>query len=162
MDDFTILLVDDERPQGEILSGHLRKHRYTVLESSLFKYAREHGRKRLSYSKEARDLLLRYEYPGNVRELQNIVQRAEILSRRDIITVDDLPRSLRQQPCESGLTHADTSSTLPARIEQIEEEMILDALRAHSGNQSQAARQLGISERNLRCRLKKWRIKPPM
>ena len=78
----------------------LRKRRQDIsllLEHFLHFYAKENKRKKLTFSKEAWNLLNRYDYPGNVRELQNIVQRSVILSRRETITSDDLPLILKQQ-----------------------------------------------------------------
>jgi two-component system NtrC family response regulator len=131
----------------------------SLLEHFLTVYAKENRRKKLSFSKEAWELLIRYEYPGNVRELQNIVQRAVILSRRDTITTNELPFVLKKQPNESNIPSKNSTQTLPEQVDQLEKELIFDALRIHQGNQSKAAKQLGISERNLRYRLKKWGVK---
>ncbi len=138
----------------------LRKRREDIpalLDHFLAAFAKEHARRKLAFSREAWDLLLRYDYPGNIRELQNIVQRAVLLSRRETITTDELPPSVRQEISEAGLPP--DVSTLPQQVERLEKELILEALRRSTGNQSQAAKQLGIPERNLRYRLKKWKIK---
>jgi DNA-binding NtrC family response regulator len=140
----------------------LRKRRQDIaplLEFFLNLYAKENKRKKLSFSKEAWDVLLRYDYPGNVRELQNILQRAVILSRKEIITTDDLPAVLKQAPSESELPAERKQQSLTDQVERLEKEMVFEALRVHNGNQSKAAKQLGISERNLRYRLHKWGVK---
>jgi two-component system NtrC family response regulator len=131
----------------------------TLLEHFLNLYTKENRRKKLSFSKEAWDLLIRYEYPGNVRELQNIIQRAVILSRRDTITTNELPLVLKKQPDESTISSKNSTQTLPEKVNHLEKELVFDALQIHQGNQSKAAKQLGISERNLRYRLKKWGVK---
>lgn len=131
-----------------------------LLEHYLRLHATEHNRPGLRFSIEAQDLLLRHSYPGNVRELENIVQRAVILSRGDVITTEDLPRTL--MPSTLDVQQApQPGETLPEQVERLEKQLVLDALQASGGNQSKAAGALGISERNLRYRLQKWGIKTP-
>ncbi len=137
----------------------LRKRREDIpalLDHFLALFTKEQRRKNVTFSREAWDVLLRYDYPGNIRELQNIVQRAILLSRRETITTEELPPSVRQSISEAVLPP--DASTLPQRVERLEKEMILEALRRTNGNQSQAAKQLGLPERNLRYRLKKWKM----
>jgi two-component system NtrC family response regulator len=101
-------------------------------------------------TREARDILLRYDYPGNVRELENLVERAVVLTRDDVIGVADLPVTLRDpapEPERAGLE---------AAVEALERRMIGDALARAGGVQTRAADRLGISERVLRYKLKKY------
>jgi two-component system NtrC family response regulator len=109
------------------------------------------------FSSEAMDLLVRYDYPGNVRELENIVQRALVLARGDAVTRHDLPDSVREGFSEGGL-FPENPLSLPAQVAELERKMIEDALEEESGNQSRAADRLGISERTLRYKLSKIRI----
>lgn len=97
---------------------------------------------------------MKYDYPGNVRELENIVQRAVVLARSDTITTGDLA------PHVLGLKHeVEETGTLVQRVESLEKRLIRDALEESGGNQSEAARSLGITERNLRYKMKKFRMK---
>jgi DNA-binding NtrC family response regulator len=140
----------------------LRRRREDVaplLEYYLHRFAKENKRKKISFSKEAWDDLLRYDYPGNVRELENIVQRSVIMSRGEYITTEDLPQLFRSPIKEVSLPRSKTDSSLTEQVEQLEKDMIFEALSIHKNNQSKAAKQLGISERNLRYKLKKWRVK---
>jgi DNA-binding NtrC family response regulator len=130
-----------------------------TLEHYLAHYAREHQRKSMSFSKEAWELLLRYDYPGNVRELENIVQRAVIMARRDVITTVEIPAAVKGLVNESTKDVSGAPKDLPSAVEKLEKELVLESLRVRGGNQSQAARDLGISERNLRYRLKKWGVR---
>lgn len=130
-----------------------------LLEHALTTFAKEHKRKKLQFSKEAWELLLRYDYPGNVRELENIVQRSVIMSRGEHITSDDLPHVLRSSRTESSPSAHLPQRTFDEQVEDLEKELIFEALRTHHGNQSKAAAHLGLSERNLRYRLKKWGVK---
>ena len=123
------------------------------------RFATENSRTPITWSREAWELLVHYHYPGNVRELENIVQRAVILARGDVITTDDLPAAMKTLQPESAADRSDDITDLPGKVERLEKELVLEALRQNDGNQSRAAGQLGLSERNLRYRLKKWGIK---
>lgn len=128
-----------------------------LLDHFLRRFAGEYKRKHLAFSKEAWELLVRYDYPGNVRELENIVQRSVILSRGEIIAVEDLPAALRTAPREP-LRETDSGS-FDEQVEKLEQQLIFDALRISGNNQSKAAEKIGISERTLRYKLKKWGVK---
>ena len=111
-----------------------------------------------SVSREALDLLVRYDYPGNVRELENIVQGSLVLARGAQITTDDLSPTVLGATVEpSAATTLGSEATLPARVAALEQAAIEEALSAEAGNQSRAARLLGISERALRYKLAKFR-----
>jgi DNA-binding NtrC family response regulator len=103
------------------------------------------------FTQEARELLLRYDYPGNVRELENIVERAVVLTRDDAIGRSDLPLSTRTlEETESA------EKSMPAAVKGVERRMIREALVRSGGVQTRAAEMLGISERALRYKLKKY------
>ena len=138
----------------------LRQRREDVgmlLDHYLQHFARQQKRPALSFSKEARDILLRYDYPGNVRELENIVLRAVVLSHHELITTEDLPSSLREAPAESASARG-AGKSLEEQVENLEKDLVFESLRVSSNNQSKAAALLGLSERNLRYRLKKWNV----
>ncbi|MBM3216853.1 sigma-54-dependent Fis family transcriptional regulator [Candidatus Poribacteria bacterium] len=103
-------------------------------------------------SPEAESLLARYAYPGNVRELENAIERAAILARNSVITPRDLPPTMNRP------TAADASDSLPDSVETLERQRILEALHAADGIQTRAAESLGITERNLRYKMRKYRI----
>lgn len=105
-------------------------------------------------STRAIDLLMRYHWPGNVRELENCIERAVILSEDDVIHGYHLPPSL--QSAESSGTPA--TGSLQQRLDAIEHEMIIEALKRTRGNMSKASRQLGLSERVMGLRVKKFDI----
>jgi DNA-binding NtrC family response regulator len=127
-----------------------------MIEHALARYAKEQRRKSLSFSKEAWNVLVRYDYPGNVRELENIIQRAVILARGDIITLKEMPAVVKGLGNEPVIPAESRPHDLSDAVEQLEKELVFESLRINAGNQSKAARNLGISERNLRYRLKKW------
>ncbi len=105
-------------------------------------------------SREALDRLMKYHFPGNVRELENIVHRASVLARGRLITTPDLPLHLTDLPGEAS---AD-DGTFTERVERFERRLIADALAQAGGVQTQAARLLGMSERHLRYKLKKYDV----
>jgi two-component system NtrC family response regulator len=110
-----------------------------------------------SVSREAMDLLVRYDHPGNVRELENIVQRCMVLARGEQITTDDLPATVLGATAEpSAAAIPGPDATLPEKVAALEKAAIQEALAAEGGNQSGAARRLGISERALRYKLAKY------
>jgi two-component system NtrC family response regulator len=106
--------------------------------------------RRPAISREAMDLLLKYSYPGNVRELENIVQRALALVRGTLIGSGDLPSYLRDVADELA-----EGGTLVDQVAALERRLIADALAQADGVQTRAARILGISERHLRYKLQK-------
>ena len=114
-------------------------------------FAGKNSKKVLGLTGAAREALLRYDYPGNVRELENIIERAVVLTRDDIIGTADLPLLTREsQPEKIG------ESSLPAVVEGIERQMIRAALARAGGVQTRAAEALGISERVLRYKMDKY------
>jgi len=122
-----------------------------LLDHFLSKFARANGKTIRGLTREARDTLLRYDYPGNVRELENLMERAVVLTRDEVIGRADLPLSVRDAEPESG-----EATGLPAAVEGLERRMIRDALARADGVQTRAAELLGISERVLRYKLRKY------
>jgi len=102
-------------------------------------------------TREARDILLRYDYPGNVRELENLIERAVVLARDDVIGSGDLPLTVQEPQAED-----EQGTNLTVTVEAVERRMIRDALARSEGVQTRAAELLGISERALRYKLIKY------
>jgi len=123
------------------------------------KFASENNKEIESISKEAMDVLLKYNYPGNVRELENVIQRAVVMTRGKILTTDDLPIYMKSNKSEDVLTTEKGRRSLDEIVEELERKLISEALEQTLGNQSKAAESLGISERNLRYKLKKYGMK---
>jgi two-component system NtrC family response regulator len=145
-----------------ILLPPLRERREDIpllIDHFLKKYSKENRKSISDISKEARTLLLRYPYPGNVRELENLVERAVVLCRGEIITTQDLPFHLKEEKPEKVWQSSKKMKSLPESLEEIERDSILKALHQHQGIQTKAAESLGISERVLRYKMKKYRIR---
>jgi len=130
-----------------------------LIDHFLKKYSEENQKSVSDISKEARALLLRYPYPGNVREMENLIERAVILCRGEMITTQDLPFHLREEKSETLWQSSEKQKSLPESLEEIERDSILKALHQHQGVQTKAAESLGISERVLRYKMKKYGIR---
>jgi len=100
---------------------------------------------------EALKRLLKYDFPGNVRELENMIKRAIVFSRGDYLTDEDI-----SVPVDKKLKY---SGKLNDEIGNVERGMITEALKKHNWNQSKAAKELGVSERTIRYKMEKYKIK---
>jgi len=129
-----------------------------LIDYFLKRYTKENQKSISDISKEARALLLRHPYPGNVRELENLVERAVVLCRGEVITSRDLPFHLQEEKSESSWELPKREKSLPDALEEIERDLIVKALHQHQGIQTKAAESLGISERVLRYKMKKHAI----
>lgn len=106
-------------------------------------------------SPSALSALQRYQFPGNIRELENILERALALYDGKCIEVDDLNLPLRANTDSEPLKYDPTLGSLEDYLEKIEREAILLALEENKWNRTAAAKQLGLSFRSFRYRLKK-------
>lgn len=122
-----------------------------LIEHFLRAFAGKNGKTVRGLTREAREALLRYDYPGNIRELENLMERAVVLTRDDVIGMEDLPLTLEAPVPESG-----EGAGLIAAVEGLERRMIREALAKAEGTQTRAAELLGISERVLRYKLRKY------
>jgi len=141
----------------------LRERREDILvlaESFLKKYSKENHRKIKGFNTNSIELLMRYNYPGNVRELENAVERAVLLTRSEYIEPKDLPDSIKNfiNNFSGDFITLPINGKMPEMVEQLEKQMLLSALEKFNGNQSRAANELGISEKSVRDRMKKWNI----
>ena len=102
---------------------------------------------------------MKYSYPGNVRELENIIQRAVVLCRSEYVETTDLPVQVEIKSEKSVIDPLNLDDDYELKMKTFEKEMILEALSRTNGNQSAAARLLNISERHLRSRLERLELK---
>jgi len=128
-----------------------------LIDHFLKRFAEENGKEIAGLSSEAQDVLLKYDYPGNVRELENIIERAVVIAREAVISVEDLPfRESMEETTEGRKTE---EGLLRGSIEELERNLIVEAMEKAGDHQSRAAELLGISERMLRYKLKKYGLK---
>jgi len=110
-------------------------------------------------SREAMDQLIAYDFPGNVRELENAVQRGLVLASGEMVTAGDLPPALLGARQEERTLTVEFEGSLTERVSALEKALIRQALEAEGGNQTRAAKQLGLSERALRYKISKYGMK---
>ncbi|HMH49906.1 MAG TPA: sigma-54 dependent transcriptional regulator [Candidatus Acidoferrum sp.] len=116
------------------------------------------------FSPDALAVLAGYPFPGNVRELSNVIEQAVALAAGPLIELDDLPERVRrgQSPAArlTPPTATMSSSPLEDALEGVEQEQIREALRVTGWNISQAATRLGVSRNTLRYRIEKYGLRP--
>ena len=120
------------------------------------KFSKEIGKAELPLEAEALEKLMVYDYPGNVRELENVVERAVALSRGDSITMDAFPDTiLRRQGVSYSCQITDKGVDLEDLVNNYERSLIGEAMRASGSVKKRAAQLLGISFRSFRYRFEK-------
>lgn len=124
-----------------------------LIDHFIAKFAKENNRDIKGITQEAQKALIKYDYPGNIRELENIIERAIVLARDDVITIKDLPLTITSSHKEE-----ESESQKPflelMPLDEAEKALIEMALEKHNGVQTRAAKELGISERALRYKIK--------
>ena len=130
----------------------------SLIDYFIKKYSGETEKEVSGISSNALDYLVKHNFPGNVRELENIIERAVVLTRNQLLEVDDLPKFNRIKETEQKLDPANLDNNYEEKVKFFELTVINEALSRTNGNKSAAARLLGISERHLRSRLE--RISP--
>jgi two-component system response regulator AtoC len=114
------------------------------------------GKRDIRFSPDAVRVLTAYRWPGNIRELQNCVERSLISARGSVISAADLPTYISEKPCN------DAAEDFPIQLDDVaaafERGLIIEALKQADGVQVRAAELLGINERSLWHRLKKYDI----
>ncbi|MEZ4335985.1 MAG: sigma-54 dependent transcriptional regulator [Sandaracinaceae bacterium] len=116
------------------------------------------GRAPLELSEDARRWLLEQPYPGNVRELENVVERAVTLARGETITLEDLPRSAEGPTGDPGAVALGPGFDIDAYLGGIEQKLLLRALEEAGGVRTEAAKLLGTTFRSFRYRLAKYGV----
>ena len=134
-----------------------------LAEHFLVKYAEQMGKSISGVSHDAMQLLARYEWPGNIRELENVIERAVALEATPAILVDSLPAAVCEArpagPAEIRETLPDSGFDLEAHVKEIEREYIVQALERTGGVQVKAAELLGMSFRSFRYYVKKYNVR---
>jgi Nif-specific regulatory protein len=138
----------------------LRERQTDILllaEYFLQKFSKENNKVIKRISSPAMDLLMQYHWPGNVREMENVIERAVLICDEDTIRSIHLPPNLQfLQDRSAGIKCLSLSSA----VENLEKEMIIEALRSNRGNQSQAAEYLDTSLRILGYKIKQYDLNP--
>ena len=133
-----------------------------LIKNFLSIYSAQHGKKDLCLIKDVETMLLAYDFPGNIRELENIIQRAVVLAEGETIEIHHLPDGV-QNTNFSDVTNTEFSSFKNAKEQAIttfETQYINDGLKATKGNISRAAQIAGIDIKNFHTKMRKYKIDP--
>jgi len=121
------------------------------------RFAKESGKAIFRIDTPAIDMLTAYHWPGNVRELENVIERAVVLAEGDVIHGHHLPPSLQMNRYAPAPTH-ESSGDFQTRVANFEIELITEALKDASGNQTKAAEMLGMTKRIIQYKIKLYGI----
>ena len=111
-------------------------------------------------SSDAMEALFRHDWPGNVRQLRNILERASIFCKSNVMTTRDIELALQRGPIQIPDSEPSPSLSLRAQLQEMEKSLILNALQRANGVQIEAAKLLGISPKNLWNKIQKHHIDP--
>jgi DNA-binding NtrC family response regulator len=131
-----------------------------LVDSFIARFNAKHGASIVGISREAMDALMRHDFPGNVRELENLVERAVVLARGETLLRRDFPDVGGPGPGAAPEPNSlpEGAGSLEDKVRAFETGLVTEALEKTRGNQSRAAEALGISERHLRSRMEKLGI----
>ena len=181
--DIRIISATNKKLEDEVIEGNFREdlfYRLNVIEIKipplrerkgdllplaqhfLEKYSNELGKKVTKFSSYAIDLLKKYDFPGNIRELENLIERSVALSNTNILLPDSLAMSIHKKRWIEGvrnrrfdLDEVAQGVALDSILEEIERAYIEKAMDCSEGNKNKAADLLGLSLRSLRYRIDK-------
>lgn len=179
--DVRLVLATNEDLEARVRSGEFRQDLYyrinvisvtqpplrerigdipLLVEHYIQEFNQQAGKEVRGFNEQALQALQRYNWPGNVRELVNVVERAIVLSKGDLITVADLPEQVRQEPAESSGTvnRLAGNPNLKSALADPERQIIIDALEQNGWNRQDTARLLGINRTTLYKKMKKYDI----
>ena len=112
-----------------------------------------------TFSKAVKAYFLKYQWPGNVREVNNVVQSAYAIRTENIIDINDIPARMLQQE-KPAINLDKNKKSLGQMVDDYEKEVILELLKKHKGNCLEAAKEAGIHKSNFYRKLQKYGIKP--
>ena len=136
----------------------LRKRREDIpllIQAFLMEFNERNRRDVQGIEPEALDALNRYSWPGNIRELRNVIERAVILARHDQVDVDQLPPDLLRNPSPPSRDSLGLAAGM--RVDEAEKQLIELTLEHTGRNKTRAAEMLGISAKTLHNKLNRYR-----
>jgi two-component system response regulator HydG len=126
-----------------------------LIDAFVHEFAREHGKPVAGMAPEARRLLMGYAWPGNVRELKNVVEQMVVTAKGPLLTADEVPPEILAKKREPRPIEGLAGMSL----DDVERELIQSTLELTQGNREEAARMLGIGERTLYRKIKKYQLR---
>ena len=121
------------------------------------RFVRQNGKDLRGFTDAAMATLVAYHWPGNVRELENVVLQAVVLAKSALIDVTDLAKRIVTAP---AVTNAPATAPLADQLGEPEKQILINALRKHTGNIKRTAEMLDISRTTLYAKLRKYQIDP--
>ncbi len=139
-----------------------------LMDHFLRELTERHGRGPVAVDAEAQHRLLAYDWPGNIRELQNVLERALVLAEQDVIGPEHLPSEVRPgggpadlpEPTPDDVPTMSSAVNALLSLEEIERRHVLRVLEATGGSREEASRILGISRRTLTRMVQRWGLPP--
>lgn len=179
--DVRLVLATNEDLEARVKSGEFRQDLYyrinviavtqpplrerigdipLLVEHYIQEFNSQTGKEVRGFNEQALQSLQRYNWPGNVRELVNVVERAVVLSKDDLITAHDLPEQLRleQKETPGAVNRLAGNPNLKSALADPERQIIIDALEQNGWNRQDTARLLGINRTTLYKKMKKYDI----
>jgi two-component system response regulator HydG len=177
--DIRIIAASNKMLLDEVKNGHFREdlfYRLNVVpiilpplrerkediplltEHFLKVYNEKNGRSIQGFHPRALDALMRYSWPGNIRELENVVERAVILARDDYVPFSELPEAIREDAGDTLTEELRDGIRSGTTLREMERELILKTLEDNDGNRTRSASILGITRRTLQLKLKEYDI----
>lgn len=132
-----------------------------LIEHFLKIYNEKNKRNVKGFHPRALDALMRYPWPGNIRELENVVERAVILTSDEYVPFSELPESIRGATEDPLMEQARQGIRSGMTIREMERELIIKTLEDNEGNRTRTSRILGITRRTLQLKLKEYGIDQP-
>ncbi len=119
-------------------------------------YGEKNHRETVKILPEALDLMIRYDWPGNIRELENTIERGVIITRSEYLTPDELPPNLRK--IAESKTHDGSETPVGSTIKEMEKEFIARTLTSADGNRTRTAKILGITRKTLQNKIREYKL----
>lgn len=128
-----------------------------LIEHFIRSFNHKKGKNISGVSNDVLDFLMGYDFPGNIRELENIIEHAFVLCRGAVIEIEHLPKEL----VEGFRPRSREAKKLPNRFQKAEAEVIIETLQKYKGHRARAAEELGVDKSTLWRKMKKFGIKYP-
>ena len=118
----------------------------------------------ITVDSEVKEILLRYEWPGNIRELENLIERMMLLAQNNIVTLKEIPNEFKTAVDKAIITQTDDSKKpfkdfMRSHMEDVERQMIIKCLEESGGNVTKAAKELGMSRKGLQLKMIKYGLR---
>jgi two-component system, NtrC family, response regulator AtoC len=121
-------------------------------------YAKENGRPSIKFADEIVDVFKQYSWPGNIRELQGVIESMVILARNDQLKAENVPLEIRKETENDKVSIPKTISSGDVKLSDIEKQVILESLEKFNGNRTKTAEVLGIGRRTLIRKLHEYGV----